>query len=190
MHAFEELPYFAQALVAIRMVRRAVLGKYEQGDAERQRVCDILDIAERCCAAGNIHPHKPLLKELMSLRDLYDARRSERADIRLALWWASDAVLAADASQDFAIDGTCPRSARSAIATLGEDRELNRVQISILLASDVDQMLFACGEVGKLPSKNIAARYEGVGSHVLGRLAPVHALTVEQYVPSGEDAAR
>ena len=93
-------------------------------------------------------------------------------------------------ANDFPVDATVTRSARSAIAALGEDRELSRMQITILLAADIDQLLFACGEDDRLPSSRLASKYEGLGAHVLGRLAPVHALSVTPYEPSGEEAAR
>jgi hypothetical protein len=187
-----ELSNFGQALVAVRMVRRAVLAKYAAGSGEGKDILRGCDIAEECCSDGNnVHRHKPVLKLLMELRDLPGGSpRGGTQWVRHAAWWMVDAVLAADASQDFAIDGTAERSAQTAIACLSKDPELNGLQITILLSSDIDQMLFACSEIGKLPAKNIASRYEGVGSHVMSRLAPVHALTVTPYEPTGEEAAR
>ena len=185
------LPNFAQALVAVRLVQRAVLARYPAEDAERALVESALDAAFQCIrdGQGNFR-HKPLFDRAMSLRDLLDEHRNLREHVRNGLWWAIDSVNAADMANDFPVDGTATRSAQSAIAALGEDRNLSRLQMTILLASDIDQLLFACGEVDKLPSKRLASKYEGVGDHVLSRLAPVHPLTVTAWVPSGEDAAR
>lgn len=187
-----ELSNFGQALIAVRMVRRAVLAKYHADDAEGKQILRGCDISEECCSDGNnVHQHKPVLKLLMKLRDLPGGEtRGSKEWIRHAVWWMADSVLAADASQDFAMDGTALRSAQTSIASLLKDPELNSMQITIMLSSDVDQMLFACGEVGKLPAKNLAAKYEGVGSHVLSRLAPVHPLSVAPYERTGEEAAR
>lgn len=187
-----ELSNFGQALVAVRMVRRAVLAKYPADDAEGKQILRGCDISEECCSDGNnVHRHKPVLKLLMMLRDLPGGdTRGSKEWVRHAAWWMVDSVLAADASQDFAIDGTALRSAQSSITSLLKDPELNSIQIAIMLAADVDQMLFACSEVRKLPAKNLAAKYEGVGSHVLSRLAPVHALSVTPYERTGEAAAR
>lgn len=188
---FDALPNFGQALMAVRMVRRAVMARYADGDAERALIERACDAAEACAKVGNgTHRHKPLFRQVMNLRDAFDARRPTMHWMRAAAWWMMDAVNAADAAQDFPIDGTVTRSARSAIAALGEDRELSRLQITILLAADIDQLLFALGEVGRVPAQNIAAKYDGLGDHAMARLAPVHALTVTPYEPKGEAAAR
>lgn len=188
---FDALPNFGQALVAVRMVRRAVMAKYAGGDAERALIEQACDAAELCARVGNgTHRHKPLFRQVMDLRDAFDARRPSLEGVRTAAWWMVDAVNAAESAQDFPIDGTVTRSARSSIAALGEDRELSRMQITILLAADLDQLLFALGEVDKLPARNIAAKDDGLGDHVMGRLAPVYALTVTPYEPTGEAAAR
>ncbi len=185
------LPNFAQALVALRMAHRGVLAKCPAGDPERELVESALTGAVQCVRDGHgTFRHKATFERVMALRDVIDEHRKAREWVRAAMWWAIDSVNAADMANEFPMDGTVTRSARTAIATLGEDRELGRVQIMILLAADIDQLLFACGEVDKLPSKNLGSKYEGLGDHVLGRLAPVHGLTVTPYVPTGEEAAR
>jgi hypothetical protein len=188
---FDSLPYFAQALIACRIVRRGVLARYAEGDAERSLILSACDAIEACCVAGDgTHRHKALFRSVMDLKDKYDRHREDREWLRTAAWWMVDATNAAAASNDFPIDGTATRSAKGAIAALGEDRELSRMQITILLAADVDQVRFALGEIGKLPETNIAARYQGVTSHVMGRLAPVHPFTATPYERRGEEAAR
>lgn len=192
---FASLPNFAQALVALRLVHRAALTKYgaagPEADPERELIESAIAAACQCVRDGHGNfRHEALFQRAMALRDLFDEHRPLRECVRVGLWWAIDSVNAADMASDFPVDGTVTRSAQSAIAALGEDRELSRMQMTILLASDIDQLLFACGEVDKLPAKRLAAKYEGLGDHVFGRLAPVHALTVMPSVPSGEDAAR
>lgn len=188
---FSSLPNFAQALAALRMVHRAVLAKYAASDPEKALIESALAAALRCVRDGHGNfRHKDLFQQVMDLRDLMDGDRADREWVRLGLWWALDSVNAADSANEFPMDETVTRSARSAIAALGEDRELSRMQITMLLAGDLDQLLFACGEVDKLPSKNRASKYAGLGDDVLGRLAPVHALTVIPHVPRGEEAAR
>lgn len=191
VNQFATLPNFAQSLLAIRMVQRGVLAKYPEHDDERILIESALHAAQQCIRDGHGNfRHQPLFKRVMALRDLTDAHREDREWVRSALWWAIDSTNAAEMANEFPVDPTVTRSAQTAIASLGEDRELSRMQITILLAADIDQLLFACSEVDKLPSKRLAAKYEGLGDHVLSRLAPPHPLTVIHYVPSGEAAAR
>ena len=186
-----DLPNFAQALVALRMAHRAMLAKYPAGDSERELIESVFVAGDQCIREGQgTGRHKALFRRAMDLRDKSDKLRRQRESVRGGLWFAIDSLNAAEAANDFPIDATVTASARKAIAAIGQDREFNQVQIAILLASDVDQMLFACGEVDQLPSKNIAARYAGLGDHVFGRLAPVHALTVIADEPRGEEAYR
>ena len=192
---FATLPNFAQALMAIRMVQRALPAKITDSDpdseAERALFDTALTAATRCCRDGHGNfQHESLFKRAMELRDLLDSHRAQREWLRAALWFAIDAVNAAEMANDFPVDTTVTRSAQSAIAALGEDNHLSRMQITILLASDIDQLLFACSEVDKLPSRRLAAKYEGLGDHILLRLAPANPLTLIHFVPTGEAAAR
>lgn len=185
------LPLFAQALAALRMVHRAMLAKYPTGDSERELIESVITAAHDCVRDGQGTGRlKSLFERAMALRDTYDTHRRERISVRTGLWSAIDSLNAAEAASDFPIDATVTGSARKAIAALGQDREFNRLQITILLASDVDQLLFACGEVNMLPAKNAGAMYAGLGDHVFGRLAPVHALTLVHDEPRGEEAFR
>lgn len=188
---FATLPNFAQALLSLRMVQRAVHAKYPKHDDERALFDSAISAATQCCrnGHGNFH-HKHLFKRAMALRDALDHHRADREWVRAALWSAIDATNASEMANDFPVDPTVTRSAQSALALLGEDRELSRMQITILLAADIDQLLFACSEVDKLPARRLAAKYEGLGDHILQRLAPVHPLTVTPYLPTGEAAAR
>lgn len=191
VNQFATLPNFAQALLALRMVQRSVLAKYAVQDDERSLIQSAVTAAVQCVRDGHGNfRHETLFKKAMALRDLTNVHQQERECVRSALWWAIDSTNAAEMANEFPVDPTVTRSAQTAIATLGEDRELSRMQITILLASDIDQLLFACSEVDKLPSKRLAAKYEGLGDHVLSRLAPPHPLNVFHYVATGEAAAR
>lgn len=191
VNQFATLPNFAQALLALRMVQRGVLAKYTEQNEERSLIQSAVTAAVQCVRDGHGNfRHAALFKQAMALRDLLDTHRPDRECVRSALWWAIDSTNAAEMANEFPVDPTVTRSAQTAIATLGEDRELSRMQITILLASDIDQLLFACSEVDKLPSRRLAAKYEGLGDHVLSRLAPTHPLDVIHYVATGEAAAR
>jgi hypothetical protein len=191
INRFDGLPEFGQALVAVRMVERAVKGKLPECDPERELILKACAAAQQCAQDGRGTFYvQDMFRQVMTLRDTFDAPRAEREQIRVAAWFMVDAINAAEAAQDFPIDGTAGRSARQSLAALQQDRELNSLQMMILLAGDVDQMHFACEEDRRLPSQNLSAKYQGMGPHVMGRLAPAHALTVTPYQPTGEEAAR
>jgi hypothetical protein len=116
--------------------------------------------------------------------------RASREWLRRAAHCAIDAVRAADMCQERDFERSVTISSQATIAALGEDENLSRMQITILLAGDIDQLLFACGEADKLPSKNVSAKYEGLGNEVMGRLAPVHPLSFIPHQPTPEELAR
>lgn len=187
---FASLPVYAQALVAVRMVRRAAMAKLESSEAEARLIATACDSAEACCTTGTgVYQSRELFDRAMALRDLA-TDHSTRQWLRHAMWYAIDALRAADACQERDFESTVTRSAQTAIAALGEDENLSRMQITILLAADIDQLLFACGEVNKLPAKNVASKYEGLGSHIMGRLAPAHPLSFIPRQPTPEELAR
>jgi len=188
---FASLPNFGQALVALRMVERAACAKYAPSDPERMLIESALAAARQCARDGHGNfRHEALFTRARDLRYLDDALLASRRWVRSGAWWAIDAVNAADMANEFPVDATVTRSAQGAIAALGEDEELSRMQITILLAADIDQMLFACGEVDKLPSGRLAAKYEGLGDHVIARLAPIEPLAVMPRGAAGGDSAR
>lgn len=53
------------------------------------------------------------------------------------------------------------------------DPRVNALQLRILLAGDIDQLRFACSEVG-------VGIYDALPEHVFLRLAPVHALSLAE----------
>jgi hypothetical protein len=188
---FAELPEFGQALIAVRMVERAVKGKLPEGDPERELILKACAAAQQCAHDGQgTYFLKDLFRQVMNLLDAADSPDAPRGNLRMAAWYMIDAINAAEAAQEFAIDGTATRSARKSLAALQQDRELNGLQMLLLLSGDVDQVHFACEEDRRLPSQNLAAKHQGLGAHVMGRMAPVHALTVTPYQPTGEEAVR
>jgi hypothetical protein len=107
----------------------------------------------------------------------------EHRAIAEAVHCAVDACRAAEAAQDFPIDATVTASCKRAFAALAADPRVNRLQLTILIAADLDQVRFACSEIH-------IQQYNGVTRHVLGRLAPVHPIDLATPRPSPEDLAR
>ncbi|MGE3109761.1 MAG: hypothetical protein AB7G11_06675 [Phycisphaerales bacterium] len=177
---FETLPLWAQTLIAARMVRRGALAMMADGPRDAHeaimRGCDAI---ERCAAEGDgMHRERRVLGGAVAAR----VNPGGRAAVD-AMRWAIDAAEAAQAANDFPVDATVTRSARLAIAALAHDPRVTPMQVMILLRSDIDQVRFACDEAG-------IQTYNGVTGHVLGRLAPVHALTLTKPASTPESGAR
>lgn len=193
-HHFDDLPLFARSLTAVRMIRRAVLGIIPaQDDPEHTFIMQICAACEECITnGGGVHKHLQLFKDGMQLREQPEVAsdRFARSFLRSALWWMIDSVKAADYSQDFAFDATVGRSAHTCLALLASDPQLNKLQMAVLLASDVDQLHFTCGEINLRRSQSLAATYAGLGDYIMQRLTPTHALTVERPTPSPESLCR
>lgn len=178
---FGELPLWAQVLIASRMVRRGALAMLEGAPASfGSLVFEVCDAIERCAERGEGVSRETSIPRGMKLRE--EATRDTQA-IANALWSAIDATRAAEATQDFPVDATVTASARRAVAALAGDRRVNPLQLHILMAADFDLVRFACEEIG-------VQKYNGVTAHVLGRLAPVHALTLSEPSPTPEEEAR
>lgn len=184
----EALPLCGQALLGARMIRRAVMAVMSEAthsaDAERELMMRVCDTIEACARDGTgTQNAKPLFAEARALRDLRDRFASERGPLRHALWWVIDASRAADLAQELPFEGCVTPALLNAVAALGTDRRINRLQITILLAGDLDLIAFSCGEAG-------IGRFEGVTNYVLERLPPVHALTLNPIRPTPEELAR
>lgn len=165
-----ELPLWAENLVAARMVRRAALAHFGEKPSElREKVMEALDTMEECSRTGQVtRAQKVVLEAAYRLRDT--AKRGEQA-LLSGVYFATDSTLAADAAQDFPIDGTVAMSALRAIESLQTDRRFSALQIRILLASDVDLLQFSC-------EKGAWNRYSGLGAAVVNNLTPLHPLTL------------
>lgn len=170
---FRDLPLWAQALTASRMVRRAALAMLPAPpDPEHALVAKACDAIDACAQqGGGNHRVAPLLRRAMDLRDKDDAH-ADRRPLREALWWAVDAANAADRAQDFPIDGTVTMSAMNAVRSLAGDPRVNALQLTVLFAADFDQTRFACQEAR-------VGRYDALTGHVASRLAPVHPITLD-----------
>jgi hypothetical protein len=182
---FDNLPLWGQVLVAARLVRRRNLALPEtaklRGALIRDIVNEACDAIEACCIAGDGTKH--VAKELDRAVKLREQRIAEAPTLGEAIYYAIDACRAAEAAYDFPVDGTVTSSATNAIAALNRDRNLSTIQLMTLIASDLDLVKFACeeGKVGK---------YDGLTRHVLGRMPPVHPLSLGEPVRSAEDEAR
>jgi hypothetical protein len=178
---FDNLPLFAQVLIAVRMVRRAALALSGTLDSLQNTILEACGAIEQCAFAGDgLDRAAALLDRAGRLRD--GAPGTARF-VCESVWWAIDAARAAQAANDFPVDATVTSSARKALGSLAEDPRVSRLQLAILVASDVDQVCFACGEAR-------IGRYDGLTSYVRERLAPVSALTLTDPLPSPEDLAR
>lgn len=188
LEGFEGLPLFAQGLLAVRMAVRGVKGLEGEGggaDAamvEAARVIGTaaeaaLTAAERVVAQGHGTRAGETQRALRAAMDVrYVDWPEETRHTTTALWYAIDALNAAEAAQDFPVDATVTRSALTALAALHADPALSGLQVAILAGSDLDLLRFACGEAR-------VGRYDALGKDVLGRLGPVHGLTRSERKP-------
>ena len=169
---FGKLPLWAQVVLAARAVRRGTLAM-APGETDPVRVTALAacDTAEWCAQQGG--STSQVSRELDRAEALRDQPMSGGARaIGESVWWLVDSARAAEAAQDFPIDSTVTNSALKAIESLKADARVNQMQLMMLLASDLDQLRFACGEIA-------TGRYDGLSNHVFGRLAPVHAITLK-----------
>jgi hypothetical protein len=128
-----------------------------------------------------VHRHDAALDRAIAMRG---RGRSDTWAVREALSWAIDAARAAQAANDFPIDGTVTRSAQTAVASLAADKRFSAMQLAILMASDLDLVRFATSEVR-------VGKYDGLTKNVLMRLTPLHPLTLaDRPNRSPEDEAR
>lgn len=151
--------------MASRMVRRAVLwlpmDVPESGTRILLAGCDGID---RCAKAGQNLASE---KEAVSRAKRFQPSTVTHA-AAIAMGWAADAALAAEASLDFgAAETACVNSAHQAMAHAMESPGLAPLQARTYMAADLDLLRFACEE-----SK--VGRYEGLGGAVFGRLLPIY----------------
>lgn len=170
------LPLFAQALVASRIARRAVLAMLTATEQSLAlAACDRIDAIAR--EGGGWRS----AKEPGAVRALPRARATEAA--LEAVRWAFDSVGAAEGALDFPVDATVTASAARSVDAVRGDRRVSPLQLAIVFMADVDQIAFAAREIR-------LGKYDALTAHVLGRLAPCHALTLIEPTPSAEELAR
>jgi hypothetical protein len=159
-----KLPLYAQALMASRMARRAILHLPRDFPAEdRALMLETCDALDQFCKDGgaSMNRMKPLYDRVWSFRG---GAAGEAAE---ALYWAVDATASAEAANDFPVDQTCVRDVENAFASASRAAGLSPLQVRLYAAADLDQLRFACGEA----SVNF---YDALGAAVFGRLAPVY----------------
>jgi hypothetical protein len=171
------LPLFAQALLATRLARRASLAMLLNRDHELAiALCDQLELIAR--DGDGWRADLPAFKAVERLK-----RTPQTSAALDATRWAFDATGAAQAASDVPVDDTVTFSLRKCEWVIKQDPRISALQLDILIASDADQLAFACSEI-KLD------RYAGLTHHVLSRLAPCHALTLNAPRVNPEDLYR
>lgn len=171
------LPLFAQALVAARLARRAVLAM--AGPRELAALLAACDVIESITRRGD--GWDALLPEFAALKGMPRTRSNEAA--LEAVRWAFDSAGAAQGALDFPVDSVVTHSARRCVQAVCLDPRISAIQIKIIVDADVDQISFACGEVS-------IGTYDGLTEHIFGRLAPCHALTLTAPRRSPEEEYR
>lgn len=167
------LPLWGQALIAGRMLRRAALTLTAEGCPHRPLLLAASDAIEACAVEGSgTHRCSEVFAAAVNIM------RSRNPDISPELriagecaYYACDAANAAEAAQDFPVDATVTASTLKAVSSIDRCPNIPSLQIAMLLASDIDQVGFASGEIG-------VTRYQGLTRHVPGRLTPARALTL------------
>jgi hypothetical protein len=160
-----KLPLYAQAFIASRMARRAVLflpASFPDEDRTAMiRICDTLD---NLCRDGGAS-----MKNVQPLYDRADRFRSGAAgEAAEAVYWAVDAAASAEAANDFPVDATWIRDTEAAMAAASRSHGLSPLQVRLYAASDLDSLRFSCGEAH-------VRFYDALGSYVMERIAPVYA---------------
>ncbi len=161
-NALPRLPLWAQVLLASRLLRRTALAL---DDHAVLALCDRVDASAwegECRVTAPSACVSPLRAAVMSL---------------------VDAAAGAEGAQSFPVDSCVTASVERCIDAVRTMRGANALQVAILVSADLDQIAFACKEVG-------IGTYDGLGAHVRGRLAPVHALTIVEPAPTPEEKSR
>lgn len=184
---FHGLPLFAQALVAARIARRAVLATInnEHDRALALAVCDALDAA---CRRGDGWKSAEAAHE----RAGAIASNRQTSSTIECLRMAVDSCGAAQASLDFPIDAPVAASAERAIEAIARDARIGPIQIHIAFAADVDLLAFACEEarINKYDGLAPTPRPPHPAVDATQRLASVHAFTLTEPSRSPEERMR
>ncbi len=171
------LPLFGQSLVACRLARRAALAMLD-GDQQATAISACSQVEEVIRTGEARHTSQPSLVRAANL-----PRRSEAAAAFEALRWANDSAGAAAGASDFPVDAIVTASAKRCIEVVAMDPRVARLQLAVVLKSDIDSIDFACREAS-------IGTYDALGRGVFARLAPCHALTLVAPPPSPEDEHR
>lgn len=180
----DELPLWAQVLLTARTLRRAgrTLVPIMDAPADEARLIDAAcDHLERCAVDGALlrNGNEPLeaarrwLERAAAPGGGGPAARQAARTLERVLHWCEDGAGAAQGAQDFPVDGIVTADLARAVAELTQHPGVGSLQASLMLAVDAEQVAFACAQ-------SRVQRYNGLGPDVLGRLTPVHALTLHQ----------
>jgi hypothetical protein len=128
------------------------------------QVCDAMEAA--CKQGGRWCDEHCIVDSVGSIRVLreHEAALSALHLTRAAIAAAQNAIAAP-------VDATATYFVQRCIAAVSSDPRISRLQIAILINSDVDQLTFVCQEARIEP-------LQGVSDYVLERLTPCHALSL------------
>ena len=159
-----KLPLYAQAFIAARMARRAILFlPRDFPAAERAMMIEVCDKLDALCRDGGAS-----MKKMQPLYDRANGFRGAAAgEAAEALYWAVDATASAEAANDFPVDATCIRDAQNAMAAASRSQGLSPLQVRVYAAADLDTLRFACAEAP-------VQFYDALGPYVMERIAPVY----------------
>ena len=161
----EDLPLWAQALLASRLTQRAVLAMARDGQlptADRDLLLKGCQAVDRCASQGSY-----MKAEVGAIKAASAWTPTRGADsLAHAMSWAADAALAANDASDFsAAETACVNSTWQALVHAAQSPGLNPLQARMFIAADVDLLRFACGEFR-------TGRYDALGP-VMGRLTTI-----------------
>lgn len=164
LDSVDKLPLWGQALFAARMARRVALWLPLSLGPARDRLAEGAGTIMQCASTGRFgDDHRAIQQAANALRD--DPALGAAAS---TLYYAADSAYAAHDSGDFgAAETACTSSAKLAIGSAAYSRDLNAIQVQVFAASDLDQLLFACGEFR-------LGKYDVISADVLGRLLPIN----------------
>ncbi len=183
-----ELPLWAAVLVASRAARRYILvlpvgGAGGVTGGTTGALLGACDAADACTAAGKRSAEAAAVIERATKTKGSAAVLAACDMVR----WVGDAAHAANDSMDFsAAEGACYGSVRAGLDVANSCARLlgmTAIQSAILVASDVDQLLFVCRDLR-------VGTYDGLSRGVFERLVPVRAPevhTVDREDPMRDD---
>lgn len=157
----DRLPVLARVLVGSRLLRRWVMGR--SPDLDGGSSLRTLDWVDGVVRDGGLEMWEPPGGVAPGLCDLMGAVQA----------WGG-------------CEGGAERVSslvRATIRAVRNDPWVSSIQVAILLAADIDQIGFACGELR-------LGEHDPLTQSVFQRLAPVHALTLTRPRPTPEEEAR
>lgn len=167
------LPVFGQT----RLARRAALAMFDAIDLEiALQACDAVETISK---GGEDASYDHL-----TANAIVGIRRTSSNEAALkALHHAVDAIKAAKASSLSLETASVTSSVQKCLDAVYDDPRISRLQVAIIVRSDIDQIRFACEEVS-------IGKHAGLTGHVIGRIVPCHAIQIFDPCKSIEDEYR